>query len=161
MSSTDRTACRDCLHASNRRTFLHQTLTQLSAAFLVPGIAVDIARDPAKDSKTYALPEADGVQIDRDSNVILVRWLDSVYAFSLDCPHQKTSLRWNEKKEHFQCPKHHSEYAADGIFIKGRATRGMDRYAIRRAEKTVVVDLQTVYKLDDDPKSWAAAVVAV
>jgi len=47
----------------------------------------------------------------------------------------------------------------DGTFIDGRATRNMDRLAIRRAGAELVVDVDTLYQADDNPKEWAAAFV--
>ncbi|HXC24778.1 MAG TPA: Rieske (2Fe-2S) protein [Gemmatimonadaceae bacterium] len=107
----------------------------------------------------YAIPDKDGVQIDKDAGIILVRWLGSVYAFSLSCPHQNTALTWLDKEERFQCPKHRSQYSADGYFIRGRATRGMDRYAITRDKNTVIVDLSTLKKQSDDKDAWEATAV--
>ena len=57
---------------------------------------------------------ADGVQIDRAQEVILVRWQSAVYAFNLSCPHQHTALRWNQGDGQFQCPKHHSNTGPTG-----------------------------------------------
>ena len=107
----------------------------------------------------YTVPDKDGVQIDKDTGVILVRWLGSIYAFSLSCPHQNTSLTWLDKEERFQCPKHRSQYSADGYFIRGRATRGMDRYAISRDKNTVTVDLSILKKQSDDKDAWEATAV--
>lgn len=105
----------------------------------------------------YPIPEADGVSIDRDAQVILVRWQDVVYAFALSCPHQNTALRWREADGRFQCPKHKSKYSPDGRFLSGRATRGMDRYAIGRDGGEVVVDLAVLHEQDKDEAAWAAA----
>jgi nitrite reductase/ring-hydroxylating ferredoxin subunit len=111
------------------------------------------------ETRTYPIPAADGARIDRDAEVILVRWRGAVYAFALACPHQNTVLRWQPAESRFQCPKHKSKYRPDGSFIEGRATRGMDRYAIRREGGTVVVDLRTLHEQDEDAAGWAAAVV--
>ena len=61
----------------------------------------------------------------------------------------------------FQCPKHKSKYQPDGEFISGRATRGMDRFSIRRAGETVVVDLAVLHKQDTDAAGWNAALVTL
>lgn len=47
-----------------------------------------------------------------------------------------------------QCPRHESNYPPDGEFISGRATRGVDRFAIRREGKEVAVDLSRVFRED-------------
>ena len=111
------------------------------------------------DQLTYPIPAADGAQIDRDQQVILVRWLNAVYAFNLSCPHQNTALRWDDADHRFQCPKHHSQYQPDGEFITGRATRGMDRFSIQRDGNKVVVNVNAMHKQDEDPGGWNAAVV--
>jgi Rieske Fe-S protein len=82
-----------------------------------------------------------------------------LYAFRLACPHQRTALKWKAKDGRFQCPKHKSKYQPDGTFISGRATRGMDRHAVRRNGNEVVVDLSKVYLQDKDGGGWTAAVV--
>src|SRR5438270_540550 len=110
-------------------------------------------------ARTYAIPAADGVQIDRDAEVILVRWQNAAYAFNLACPHQNTALRWDDADHQFQCPKHHSKYQPDGEFITGRATRAMDRLGIRREGDKLVVDADVLHKQDEDPAGWTAAVV--
>ena len=112
-----------------------------------------------KDEKRYPLPAADGVTIDKENGVILARADGKVYAFSLACPHQNTALRWNADDHQFQCPKHKSRYRDDGVFIEGRATRSMDRLAIRRDGAAVVVDVDLMYQQDEKPAEWGAAVV--
>jgi nitrite reductase/ring-hydroxylating ferredoxin subunit len=164
-----RDACAGCPVASGRREFLQRVLAAGTAALVaavgLPGAAAALpvrlaaALARAGDTRTYAIPPEDGVQIDRDAQVILVRWQGAVYAFNLSCPHQNTALRWMEAAHRFQCPKHKSQYQPDGEFITGRATRGMDRLGIRRDGSTVVVDLDALHKQDDDPAGWAAAVV--
>ncbi|MGA9836812.1 MAG: Rieske (2Fe-2S) protein [Gemmatimonadaceae bacterium] len=111
--------------------------------------------------KTYAIPAADGVNIDRDESVIVARYQGKVFAFSLACPHQNTALRWEADDQEFRCPKHHSTYTPDGVFIDGRATRSMDRFAVQRSDANLVVDLDTLYREDDDPDLWKAAFIAL
>ena len=153
---------------TGRREFLRDALAATAAvvaALAIPGSAsalpLSFTRAIASrgNQHSYAIPAADGVQIDRDNEVILTRWQNAVYAFSLSCPHQNTALRWHEADRRFQCPKHKSKYEPDGTFISGRATRSMDRFALRRDGASVVVDLETLYQADDNPKEWAGAVV--
>jgi Rieske Fe-S protein len=111
--------------------------------------------------RTYPLPAADGVTIDRETQVILVRFQKKAYAFNLACPHENTALRWRQKDGRFQCPRHESQYQPDGTFIRGRATRSMDRFAVRRAGDALAVDLDRLYRSDRQPQDWAAASVPV
>jgi nitrite reductase/ring-hydroxylating ferredoxin subunit len=112
-----------------------------------------------RDEKRYPIPSADGVSIDKDNGVIVARAAGKVYAFSLACPHQNTALRWNADDKQFQCPKHKSRYREDGEFIEGRATRNMDRLAVRRDGATLVVDIDSLIQQDEHPQEWAAAFV--
>lgn len=149
-----------------RRAFLRNAVAAVAAAAAALGLpaaaahAVTLAARPAAVGQTrvYPLPPQDGATIDRDNDVILMRWQGNVYAFSLACPHQNTALRWLDGDGRFQCPKHKSKYRPDGTFIEGRATRGMDRFPVRREGDTVVVDLERLLKQSDDPAGWAAAV---
>jgi Rieske Fe-S protein len=110
---------------------------------------------------TYPIPAADGVSIDNDTEVILARNGHRLYAFMLSCPHQNTALKWFATDNRFQCPRHKSLYAADGTFIEGRATRSMDRFAVRRAGSTVVVNLDKVFEEDQDAPGWKGAFLPV
>jgi nitrite reductase/ring-hydroxylating ferredoxin subunit len=111
--------------------------------------------------KVYPIPAADGVSMDMEESVIVARAQNAVYAFSLACPHQQTALKWFEDVKEFKCPKHNSTFHADGVYIpdSGRATRGMDRFAVRRDGANVAVDLDKLYQEDEDPAPWKAAVI--
>jgi Rieske Fe-S protein len=164
--------CAGCTLASGRRAFLVRAAGAVASALLAvagsPGSAAAFGRprqvpptDGGGDERTYAIPDRDGVTIDEKDDVILVRWQGAVYAFSLACPHQGTALRWQASDARFQCPKHKSRYRPDGVFIEGRATRGMDRFAIRREGASVVVDLDTLFEYPENPDRWTRAFVAL
>ena len=111
------------------------------------------------DERTYPVPATDGATIDRDNQVIVVRFENKAYAFLLACPHQNTALRWLAAERRFQCPRHESKYRPDGSFIEGRATRNMDRFAIKGGSGSLVVDLGRWFQSDTQKAEWAAAVV--
>lgn len=119
------------------------------------------ALDRRQADVRYPIPTSDSVSIDTEHEVILVRWAGKLYAFNLACPHQNTALRWREDDKNFQCPKHKSRYQPDGTFISGRATRGMDRLAIRKDGGEVVVNVDTMYKQDVDLAGWTGAAVTL
>jgi len=152
--------CHDC-PISGRREFLRDMSAWLAAAFVAP-LPWRFGRALAVHDTlhTYAIPDADGATIDRDNQVILVRSVGKAYAFNLSCPHQNTALRWHPEDNQFQCPKHHSRYQPDGVFISGRATRSMDRFAISKDGDNLVVDLDKLFRQDQDPVAWASAVVS-
>jgi Rieske Fe-S protein len=162
--------CAGCtLH--DRRDFLLDALRAGAAALAAIGLAPAgadamplrwISALAARgEERTYPVPATDGVQIDKANEVILARSGKSVYAFALACPHQNTALRWDAGANRFQCPKHKSRYRPDGTFIEGRATRGMDRYAIRLVGNSVAVDVDELYQENSDLAQWQQAVVTL
>ncbi|HEX6574241.1 MAG TPA: Rieske 2Fe-2S domain-containing protein [Gemmatimonadaceae bacterium] len=172
MNDTARDECGTCpiAHASTRRDFVRDAALGVAGVLATLGISRSAAALPVsmiealgrmKNTISYAIPKADGVQIDKDNEVILVRWQNMVYAFNLSCPHQNTLLRWNEAAKQFQCPKHKSKYTPAGSFISGRATRGMDRFAIQRSGANVVVDVDQMYQEDDNAAEWKSAFLKV
>lgn len=106
---------------------------------------------------TYPLPATDGVEIDRDHSVMLTRYHDHVYAFSMICPHQRAAVKWLDDKQIFQCTKHKSKYTEDGIYVSGRATRSLDRFPIRIDGAKVIVDVDNLLREDKDAAGWKAA----
>ncbi|HVZ78668.1 MAG TPA: Rieske 2Fe-2S domain-containing protein [Gemmatimonadaceae bacterium] len=166
-----RDPCTGCPALDGRRQFLRNAAVLAVGALAALGAAPDEARAlPVRfisalgahaTQKSYAIPTADSVNIDKDAGVIIARYQAQVFAFSLSCPHQNTALRWNDAEHEFQCPKHHSRYTPDGLFIDGRATRSMDRFAVTRSGGNIVVDLDTLYQEDDNPAQWKAAVLHV
>lgn len=163
--------CAGCSLAAGRRAFLRDSIRIALGALVALGadpaaaLAMPIesiaGRRRADQTIKYTVPSADGVQIDKDNQVILVRWQNAGYAFNLSCPHQNTALRWDEADGRFQCPKHHSKYRPNGEFIEGRATRGMDRFAIQRQDNQLIVDVDKMFKQDEDGAAWNAAVVSL
>ena len=149
MSQIDCNGC-ELGDAMQRRDFL-KGLLAVGAVF-VSGVG-------PRAEKSYAIPQADGVSIDKDEAVIVARVGGKVFAFSLACPHQNTVLRWDAGNNRFQCPKHKSRYQPDGVFIDGRATRGLDRFAVKHVGDTLVVNLDALYQQDKNPTEWAAAFI--
>jgi len=115
----------------------------------------------AANERTYPVPASDAVSIDREAEVILIRFHQQALAFNLACPHENTALRWRQEDGRFQCPRHGSKYQPDGTFISGRATRNLDRFAIRRAGESLIVDLSHLYRSDQQNAEWTAAVVTL
>jgi Rieske Fe-S protein len=141
--------CNDC-PLIDRRTFLSSAALMLP---LISGIRI------SREEKAYAMPATDGVQIDKDQDVIISRTKDRIFAFNLACPHQNTAIRWDNGKTRFQCPKHKSIYTPEGVFVEGRATRGLDRFAVRKDGNSIVVNLDSLFEQDKDADKWAKAFV--
>ncbi len=163
--------CGACALPPSRRAFIRDVTLAVAGALASVGVSRRAAAEVpvlagralaslgAKHS--YAIPAADGVQIDRVTEIILVRWQGAIYAFNLSCPHQNTALRWNDDEHRFKCPRHNSRYEPDGTFIDGRATRGLDRFSVSLAGNMVVVDVDAMHRQDVDPAGWNSAVVRV
>jgi nitrite reductase/ring-hydroxylating ferredoxin subunit len=115
---------------------------------------------PANE-KRYTLPSADSVNIDYKAQVILIRYQNTVYAFALACPHEHAAVKWLAKDKRFQCSKHDSQYTPNGTYKTGHATRNLDRFAVRREDASIVVNLQQWFESDKDPAGWASAAVQI
>jgi len=111
--------------------------------------------------RRYPIPPADGATIDRDAQVILVRYENHIVALALACPHQNAAVKWLPTDGRFQCSKHDSRYTPEGVHTAGRATRNMDRFPITRDSAFVVVDVSRVFRSDQDAAGWAAASITV
>lgn len=152
-----------CSQASRRAFLQHGVCAIVTAGAL--GLAVDagalpvtfVAAEAVADERRYPLPAADGVSIDRDAQVILVRVGRSVYAMALACPHQNAAVKWVDKDQRFQCSKHDSRYTPDGTYTSGRATRNLDRFPVRLEGGTVVVAVDRVFRSDQDKGGWSTA----
>jgi nitrite reductase/ring-hydroxylating ferredoxin subunit len=151
-----------------RREFVRDAIARVLLAVGGLGLLADRAHamsvafttgSGARTDKSYATPATDGVMIDKDESVIVARFENKAYAFSLACPHQNTAIRWEAFANRFQCPKHKSRYRPDGTFIEGRATRGLDRFAVRRDADNLLVNLDALYREDENAAEWASAFV--
>ena len=110
----------------------------------------------------YAVPAKEGALIDAANGVILARVKNAVYAMSIACPHRSlTTLEWMPDEREFHCPKHDAHFQPDGELIDGRPDRGMDRFAVRRSGRNVVVDTASLLQQDADRGAWNGAAVNV
>ena len=156
-------SCKKHPCTESRRAFLHQSscgLLTLAAMGLAGDVVLPvsaIAGVAAGKEKTYPLPSADGVNIDRGTHVMVVRYMNRVYAFSMACPHENAAVKWLPKDHRFQCTKHDSQYTPDGTYTSGHATRNLDRFPIRKEGTSVVVSLDRVFHSDDNRGAWTAA----
>ena len=156
-----------CNHSS-RRAFLQGGACSLFTLAAL-GIAADatllpvtlIAGSGEGNERLYDIPAADGVTIDRKTQVMLVRYGDHVFAFAMACPHEQAAVKGVKKDGRFECTKHDSQYKPDGTYVTGHATRNLDRFPIRRADAQVAVSIDRVYKSDQHAAAWQAAVVTL
>jgi len=165
-------SCQQCPVATSRRAFLRDAAAVAAAAvaavsIVKPGMAfaqtaAEIEPASARSlERNYAIPPADTVSVDVSNEVILARWEDRVYAFSIRCPHKGARLEWRQSEQRVFCPRHEARFRADGSHFSGRDSRDLDRYRIRRSGNDLIVDLTELYRRDSDPDAWTQAVVSL
>ena len=172
MTRTDSRAsgdCSDCPLVVDRRRFLRDTgfavLATLIATGLRPVAALaETVSEIAPMRKTgtrlaYAVPASNSVSVDPGNDVIIARWDNRAYAFSLKCPHRGATLEWKPDESRIFCPKHKARFTPDGDHFSGRETTALDRYRVSRDGSEIIVSLDAVLKQNEDPAAWASAVV--
>ena len=109
-------------------------LLLVSTAVLVPGVttapAAMVLPPVQRHLVVYPLPRQDGLKLDREHGVVLVRWRNALYAYAL---------------------------ADSGAAFGTTAT--MDRLELERSGDAVTVDLGVRYHRADNPARWNAAMV--
>jgi cytochrome b6-f complex iron-sulfur subunit len=163
--------CYDCpVATASRRAFLRDVGLAAVAALAVAGLpAAALAESVIETSprgeggrrRLYSIPGGDSIAVDTANDVIIARWQNRVYAFSLKCPHRGARLEWRANEERFFCPKHKARFRPDGAHDSGRASRDLDRFAITREGASVAVDLDTILRADGDTAAWKSAVIAI
>lgn len=156
---------------NGRRDFLSNASCAIFGALVASGVSAaealtfpifEIVADTAREAEfTYPLPSTDGVSIDQDNDVILVRSANRLNAFCLACPHENTALHWQPEDNQFQCPQHKAKYRPDGTWMAGRRTRNMDRFAVRLEGQKVIVDTSKLYRSDQQRAEWDSAVLVL
>jgi Rieske Fe-S protein len=155
----DRTTRREFIRRGGCGLFTCAALGLAADAGALP-IALVSSQGTAGERR-FAIPTADGVNIDRRAQVILVRQSNKVYAMALACPHENAAVKWIRKDGRFQCSKHDSRYTPDGTYTSGHATRNLDRFPVRLDGASVVVAVDRVYRSDQNRPAWIAAFVEV
>jgi nitrite reductase/ring-hydroxylating ferredoxin subunit len=151
---------------ANRREFLRRGTCGL-LTFAALGLGPEsrplpvwmVVSEGAETERRFPLPAADGVNIDRRTQVIVVRLANKVYAMALACPHEHAAVKWIAKDHRFQCTKHDSRYTPEGAFTSGHTTRNLDRFPVRREGDSLVVATDRVYRSDQDHAAWSNACV--
>lgn len=156
---------------NSRRDFLNNASCAILGALVASGISaadartfpiIEIAPDTTQGpERAYPLPSTDGVGIDQNNDVILVRSGNRFNAFCLACPHENTALHWRPQDNQFQCPQHKAKYRPDGTWMAGRPTRNMDRFALRLEGQKVIVDTSKLYRSDQQSAEWDSAVLVL
>jgi Rieske Fe-S protein len=163
--------CAACSEADDRRDFLKRAARLVSGALVgmagsnwpASALTVTLGQPIGASGAdlTYPVPAADGATVDRDNGVIVVRFQGKVFAFNLSCPHENAAVRWKPAVHRFECSRHDSRYEPTGIYTSGRATRNMDRFALKRNGDTIVVDVSRLIQSDAQRAQWEAAAVTL
>ena len=106
---------------------------------------------------TFPVPATDGATIDRTNRLILIRYQGMVLACSLECPHKGTTLQWQPENARFLCPKHKSTFKPAGTRIEGKASRSLDRYAVKIEGGNVIVAHGVLLEAAQNAVAWVAA----
>lgn len=164
-------SCAECPLLLDRRTFLRSaalaaaaTLATLGAApgaAFADGVRVIAPLSISGGQRSYRLPTADSVAVDGANDAIIARWQGRVHAFSSRCPHRGTRLEWHADETRIFCPRHKARFQPDGAHDSGRATRNLDRYEIRRQGDTMIVNLDVLYRADQNAAGWQGAVLVL
>lgn len=161
-------SCDDCpVAAVGRRAFLRDTalaaLGALGAVAIAPSLAhavrTVLPTRATGPERVYEIPAGDGVSIDEQNEVILVRWQGRAFAFSSRCTHRGARLQWRRSESRVFCPKHKARFRPDGAHDSGRRTRDLDRYDIRRRADGLVINVDVLYRADQNPEPCARAFV--
>ena len=164
----DTASCDDCpVAAVGRRAFLRDTalaaLGAVGAVAITPSLAHAVRTVlPTRATgleRVYEIPVGDGVSIDEQNEVILVRWQGRAFAFSSRCTHRGARLEWRRGEGRVFCPKHKARFRPDGAHDSGRRTRDLDRYDIRRSADGLAINVDVLYRADQNPGPWARAFV--
>lgn len=165
--------CGECpIATASRRAFLRDVAVAVAGALAIgaagaPSFALAESLAETKgisrrgNQKSYMVPRTDSIAIDSSDEVVIARWQNRIYAFSLRCPHRGTKLEWLETERRIFCPKHKARFQPNGSHESGRQSRDLDRYALRLQGDALVVDLDLLYRADRDPDAWRAAVIAI
>ena len=157
-----------CNHVIDRRSVLTEAsliavglLAQLGASTRVQAQSLGVVTaDPiATGGLSYAVPVVDGAAVDVANKLLIMRTNNTVYAFSLACPHRGALMEWQGDASRVYCPKHKAQFTPDGTNNGGRASRSLDRHPIRREGTRVVVDTSVQLRADSDAAAWTAAVI--
>jgi Rieske Fe-S protein len=163
--------CAACAGGDDRRDFLKRAAALVSGALAgmagsaspSAALAVTLGRPVGASGAdlTYPVPAADGATVDRDNGVIVVRFQGKVFAFNLSCPHENAAVRWKPAVNRFECSRHDSRYDLGGVYTSGRATRNMDRFAVKRSGDTIAVDVSRLIQSDKQKPEWEAAAITL
>jgi nitrite reductase/ring-hydroxylating ferredoxin subunit len=164
--------CSSCdLAMIGRRVFLRRaglavaaTLAALGASGPTAFAAAVAEIEPARargNERSYDIPATDGVYVDAANDVILARWQNQMFAFSIRCPHRGATLEWRQDENRVFCPKHKARFRPDGAHDSGRGSRDLDRFQVRRSGTGITVELARILRADTDLAAWRAAVVRI
>lgn len=113
----------------SRRTLLKNTVKFLPlvgvGAFTYPLFKFTQFQESEKISFAISLKDIDK-PIVKINKVLIQKIDDEIIVFDAHCTHMGCVLNIDEKKQHFVCPCHSSEFSFDGKRLKGPAQRDLD-----------------------------------
>jgi len=113
----------------SRRFFLNKAIKFLPligvGVFTYPFLKFTQFKENKKTSLVIPLKNIDKSIIKIDK-VFIQSIKDKIIVYDAHCTHMGCILNIDEKKEHFVCPCHSSEFSYDGKRVKGPAKRDLD-----------------------------------
>lgn len=139
----------DSPRGMDRRTVLRWTWRGLAVGLVVDGVwtAYDVLVPRVEGGFGGAVaagaetgfPEGD-VRYFPEGRFYLTRVDGELIALYQKCPHLGCRVPYCESSGRFECPCHGSIFTRKGEYVTGPAPRGMDRFPLTVADRTVTVD---------------------
>ncbi|WBA43145.1 ubiquinol-cytochrome c reductase iron-sulfur subunit [Hymenobacter canadensis] len=96
-----------------------------------PATNVDFTVDLAASSSADLNDDAKGYIYGPNRDVIVAKTTAGAYvAFQAPCPHQGTSVYFNQSQSRFICPNHNAVFTVGGAVVSGPVSQGLKQYTV-------------------------------
>jgi len=127
-----------------RRDFLSRTLAiapwAAGAALAWPAGRFLLFGEPERDRLSIPLTQLRaGITPIPAAQLFIRREGDAITVFDAHCTHMGCLLHYDTEHHVFNCPCHHSRFAADGSRLRGPARRDLDTLSYRLTTTAIVI----------------------
>ncbi|WP_081910855.1 ubiquinol-cytochrome c reductase iron-sulfur subunit [Hymenobacter sp. APR13] len=96
-----------------------------------PATNVDFTVDLTASSSADLNDAAKGYIYGPNRDVIVAKTTAGAYvAFQAPCPHQGTSVYFNQSQSRFICPNHNAVFTVGGAVVSGPVSQGLKQYTV-------------------------------
>lgn len=113
------------LEAGEEEALLEEIRANEAPVQFPEGRAYLVEYDPEED------PEGEYAEITNGARIMALFWT---------CVHLGCKVPWCQSSQWFECPCHRSRYNRWGEYADGPAPRGLDRFAVRVEDGTLIID---------------------